>query len=144
LALQSAVFDGKPIFEIEGGPGGFRQRLKDDATDRADGGCRNRIGEQTPETLDLFNPIYVPMIVEPRPWTSFSEGGYLVTPMKLFKRQTGKRAQQRLEKADLSTVYTAVNALQNTPYGLIRLSTGSSGTPGLQGSLFSDWSVRTN
>src|SRR6267143_1621289 len=74
------------------------------------------IGEQTPETLDLFNPIYVPMIVEPRPWTSLSEGGYLVTPMKLFKRQTGKRAQQRLEKADLSAVCAAVNALQNTPY----------------------------
>ena len=64
----------------------------------------------------LFNPIYVPMIVEPRPWTWLSEGGYLVTPMKLFKRQTGKRTQQRLEKADLSAVYTAVNALQNTPY----------------------------
>jgi DNA-directed RNA polymerase len=58
----------------------------------------------------------VPMIVEPRPWTSLSEGGYLATPMKLFKRQTGKRAQQRLQKADLSAVYAAVNALQNTPY----------------------------
>jgi DNA-directed RNA polymerase len=74
------------------------------------------IGEQTPEALDLFNPIYVPMIVEPRPWTSLSEGGYLATPMKFFKRQTGKRAQQRLQKADLSPVYAAVNALQNTPY----------------------------
>ncbi len=74
------------------------------------------IGEQTPESLDLFNPIYVPMIVEPLPWTSLSAGGYLVTPMNLFKRQTGKKAQQRLEKADLSPVYAAVNALQNTPY----------------------------
>src|SRR5205085_11425544 len=49
-------------------------------------------------------------------WTSLSQGGYLVTPMKLFKRQTGKRAQRRLEKADLSAVYAAMNALQNTPY----------------------------
>src|SRR5438309_8249104 len=56
------------------------------------------------------------MSVEPRPSTSISEGGYLVTPMQLIKRQTGKRAQQRLEKADLSAVYAAVNALQNTPY----------------------------
>src|SRR5215472_10019953 len=74
------------------------------------------VGEQTPAALDLFNPIYVPMIVEPRPWTSLSEGGYLQTPMKFFKRQTRKRAQQRLQKADLSAVYAAVNALQNTPY----------------------------
>src|SRR5262249_28353871 len=74
------------------------------------------IGEQTPEALDLFNPIYLLMIVEPRPWMSLSEGGYLQTPMKLFKRQTAKRAQQRLEKADLSAVYAAVNAMQNTAY----------------------------
>src|SRR6266446_6198737 len=116
LALQSAVFDGKPIFELkehlEGSGKGFKTMHRIGLTEDAG----TWIGEQTPEALDLFNPIYVPMIVEPRPWTSLSEGGYLVTPMKLFKRQTGKRAQQRLEKADLSAVYTAVNALQNTPY----------------------------
>jgi len=116
LALQSAVFDGKPIFESkedqEGSGKGLKTMQRIGLTEAAE----TWIGEQTPETLDLFNPIYVPMIVEPRPWTSLSEGGYLVTPMKLFKRQTGKRAQQRLEKADLSAVYTAVNALQNTPY----------------------------
>src|SRR6267378_5231281 len=116
LALQSAVFDGKPIFESkedqEGSGKGLKTMQRIGLTEAAE----TWIGEQTPETLDLFNPIYVPMIVEPRPWTSLSEGGYLVTPMKLFKRQTGKRAQQRLGKADLSAVYTAVNALQNTPY----------------------------
>src|SRR5215467_5913429 len=116
LALQSAVFDGKPIFEEkkdqEGSGEGFKRMHRIGLTEAAE----SWIGEQTPEALDLFNPIYVPMIVEPRPWTSLSEGGYLVTPMKLFKRQTRKRAQQRLQKADLSAVYAAVNALQNTPY----------------------------
>ncbi len=116
LALQSAVFDGKPIFELkedqEGSGKGLKTMQRIGVTEAAE----TWIGEQTPEALDLFNPIYVPMIVEPRPWTSLSEGGYLATPMKLFKRQTGKRAQQRLAKADLSAVYAAVNALQNTPY----------------------------
>jgi DNA-directed RNA polymerase len=116
LALQSAVFDGKPIFELkedqEGSGKGLKTMQRIGMTEAAE----TWIAEQTPEALDLFNPIYVPMIVEPRPWTSLSQGGYLVTPMKLFKRQTGKRAQQRLEKADLSAVYAAVNALQNTPY----------------------------
>jgi DNA-directed RNA polymerase len=116
LALQSVVFDGKPIFELkeehEGSGKGFKTMQRIGLTEAAE----TWIGEQTPEALDLFNPIYVPMIVEPRPWTSLSDGGYLQTPMKLFKRQTGKRAQQRLEKADLSAVYTAVSALQNTPY----------------------------
>src|SRR5689334_17148678 len=116
LALQFAIFEGKPIFELkedrEGSGKGFKTTHRIGMTEAAE----TWIGEQTPEALDLFNPIYVPMIVEPRPWTSLSEGGYLVTPMKLFKRQTGKRAQQRLAKADLSAVYAAVNALQNTPY----------------------------
>src|SRR5438477_892515 len=116
LALQSAVFDGKPIFELkevlEGSGKGFKTMHRIGLMEVAE----IWIGEQTPEALDLFNPIYVPMIVEPRPWTSLSEGGYLSTPMTFFKRQTGKKAQQRLEKADLSAVYAAVNALQNTPY----------------------------
>jgi DNA-directed RNA polymerase len=116
LALRCAVFDGKPIFESkedqEGSGKGLKRMQRIGMTEAAE----TWVGEQTPEALDLFNPIYVPMIVEPRPWTSLSEGGYLQTPMKFFKRQTGKRAQQRLAKADLSAVYAAVNALQNTPY----------------------------
>jgi DNA-directed RNA polymerase len=116
LALRCAVFDGKPIFELkedhEGSGRGLKRMQRVGMTETAE----SWIGEQTPEALDLFNPIYVPMIVEPRQWKSLSEGGYLVTPMNLFKRQTGKRAQQRLQKADLSAVYAAVNALQNTPY----------------------------
>jgi DNA-directed RNA polymerase len=112
LALQFAVFEGKPIFELKEDHEGFKTMQRTGLTEAAE----TWIGEETPEALDMFNPIYLPMIVEPRPWTSLSEGGYLATPMKLFKRQTGKKAQQRLAKADLSPVYAAVNALQNTPY----------------------------
>src|SRR5262249_55573954 len=67
-------------------------------------------------TLASLTPVYLPMIVPPRPWTSLSGGGYLVTPLKLLKRQPTTRAQQLLENADLSIVFSAVNAMQNTPY----------------------------
>ena len=56
------------------------------------------------------------MIVPPRPWASLSGGGYLVTPLKLLKRQPTIRAQQLLEDADLTIVLSAVNAMQNTPF----------------------------
>jgi DNA-directed RNA polymerase len=116
LAVRSAFFDGKPVFELKEVQEGSGKSLKTMQRIGLTEAAETWVGEQTPEALDLFNPIYVPMIVEPRPWTSLSDGGYLSTPMKLFKRQTGKRAQQRFQKADLSAVYAAVNALQNTPY----------------------------
>src|SRR5713226_5488441 len=116
LALRCAIFEGKPIFESKEDQEGSGKTVKTMQRIGLTEAAETWIGEQTPEALDLFSPIYVPMIVEPRPWTSLSEGGYLTIPMDLYKRQTGKRAQQRLEKADLSAVYAAVNAMQNTPY----------------------------
>ncbi|HLH30166.1 MAG TPA: DNA-directed RNA polymerase, partial [Terriglobia bacterium] len=116
LALQHAVFEGQPLFEErkdeEGAGKDFKKNHRIALTEIAE----TWIGEQTPEALKLFNPIWVAMIVEPRPWTSLSEGGYLTIKMTLYKRQTGRKAQQRLAKADLSAVYAAVNAMQNTPY----------------------------
>ena len=71
MARQFAVFDGKPIFDSkedhEGSGKGFKTMHRIGLTEAAE----TWIGEQTPEALDLFNPIYVPMIVEPRPWSRF-------------------------------------------------------------------------
>src|ERR1051326_3021324 len=78
LALRYAVFDGKPIFELkehhEGSGKGFKTMQRIGLTEAAE----TWIGKQTPDALDLFNPIYLPMIVEPRPWTSLSEGGLCI------------------------------------------------------------------
>jgi DNA-directed RNA polymerase len=116
LALRYAVFDGKPIFEEreerEGSGKDIKKMQRIALTEVAE----TWIGEQTPEALDLFRPIYVAMIVEPRPWTSLSKGGFQYIPMTFFKRQTGKKVQKRLEKADLLVVSAAVNAMQNTPF----------------------------
>jgi DNA-directed RNA polymerase len=125
LALKYAVFDGKPIFEEKADQEDSKTMLRIGLTEVAE----TWIGEQTPDALDLFRPIYVPMVVEPRPWTSLSEGGYHHIPMTFCKRQTGKRAQKRLEKADLSQVRAAVNAMQNTPFrineAVVRLQRGA-------------------
>jgi DNA-directed RNA polymerase len=67
-------------------------------------------------TLASLTPVYMPMIVEPRRWTSLFDGGYLVTPLNLLKRQPNSRAQKLFKKANLSRVYSAVNAIQNTPW----------------------------
>src|SRR5262249_29989282 len=116
LALRFAQFDGQPIFQLKTEQESYGQGIKTMQRIGLTTAAEEWIGEQTPDALALFNPIYVPMIVPPQPWTSLSEGGYLATPMKLHKRQTGKKAQKYFEKADFSAVLAAVNALQNTPY----------------------------
>ena len=72
------------------------------------------IAAHTDDLTALTTPVYRPMIVEPRPWTSLSEGGYLATPMNLLKRPPGKWAQELLNSAGLLAVFSALNAIQNT------------------------------
>jgi hypothetical protein len=61
LALQHAVFEGKPIFEEKQDLEGSGKRLKNMQRIGLTEAAETWIGEQTPEALDLFNPIYVPM-----------------------------------------------------------------------------------
>lgn len=69
---------------------------------------------------------YVPTIIPPKPWTSMWDGGYYgaLSPNKTLMRyipyarssQTRKLYTSRLNELDLSSVYSAVNAIQATAY----------------------------
>jgi Autographiviridae RNA polymerase len=116
LAVRFAQFDGQPVFELatvresdaEGTTTTQRIALTTAAADMI---------ARHPSVLAFFpSPAYQPMRVPPRPWTSLSDGAYYATPMKLVKRQASRQSQQRLAKADLSIVRSAVNAMQNTPF----------------------------
>ncbi len=116
LAIRHAEFDGQPVFELKKEQENYGRGIKTMQRIGLTTVAEDWLAEQTPDAMFLFCPIYLPMIVPPRPWTSLSEGGYLATPMRLLKRQTGKKAQQLVENADLSAVFSAVNALQNTAF----------------------------
>jgi DNA-directed RNA polymerase len=115
LAVRFAEFEGQPIFEFQtvresdaqGTKTTQRIALKDAASDW--------IADHD-TTLAFLMPVYLPMVVPPRPWRSLSGGGYLVSPLNLLKRQPTSWAQRLLKKADLAIVLSAVNAMQNTPY----------------------------
>jgi DNA-directed RNA polymerase len=66
----------------------------------------------------MLRPVYEPMIVQPRDWTSPFNGGYLssnIKPLKMVK--TKNRAYlEELTHTDMPIVYEAVNALQRTAY----------------------------
>jgi DNA-directed RNA polymerase, mitochondrial len=117
LAVQSAMFNGDPVFEFKTFRDEKKAPLRIALTPAADKWLLSQ------DTFPVaFSPVYMPTVIPPRRWKSFSDGGYFSTPLNLLKRRRQARqwAQQQLEKADLSRVHSAVNALQNTPFRIYR------------------------
>lgn len=69
-------------------------------------------------TISLLRPVYEPMVVIPRDWSTPFNGGYLssnIKPLKMVK--TKNRAYlEELTHTDMPIVYEAVNALQRTAW----------------------------
>lgn len=78
--------------------------------------------EQAHRHAELLAPIFMPMVVEPLPWTTPTNGGYLMKELRvpLVKTRNANYLRE-LENADLGHIYKAVNALQSTPW---RVNTG--------------------
>lgn len=74
--------------------------------------------EKKNEVTAVLRPVFEPMVVPPREWTTPFDGGYLssnIKPLKLVK--TKNRAYlEDLASVDMPIVYTAINAIQNTPW----------------------------
>lgn len=62
---------------------------------------------------ELLNPIHMPMVCEPRPWTSPFSGGYLTNKAWLVKG-VSKDYMEGLAKHHMPAVYDALNAIQST------------------------------
>ncbi len=66
----------------------------------------------------LLRPVYEPMVVPPRDWTTPVDGGYLssaVRPIKLVKISS-KGYYEELSHTEMPVVYAAINALQATAW----------------------------
>lgn len=74
--------------------------------------------EQANARHALLCPVYLPCIVPPKPWTTPTSGGYhtsAVRRLTLIKTRS-KGFLEELFSTDLSEVYSALNALQATPW----------------------------
>ena len=82
-----------------------------------------------PETIEWLNkshsrcealdPVFMPMVVPPRRWTSPFNGGYLTKPMRLTLVKSGSNDYiSDLSKVDMPLVYTSVNAMQETAWAV--------------------------
>lgn len=70
-----------------------------------------------------LTPNFMPMLIKPKPWTSFNDGGYWHEQMRIRKPLVRQRiavsrwAQEALiAKADMPQVYEAVNAAQDVAW----------------------------
>lgn len=67
---------------------------------------------------EALEPVHMPMVVEPRPWTTPMDGGYLSKKMgyALLKTRNRKAYLDELANYEMPKVYGAVNALQSTEW----------------------------
>lgn len=75
--------------------------------------------EQENSRLEHLFPIFMPTIIPPRPWTSPFDGGYYTAFRRLRLVKTHNvQYLEELAGRDLSQVYAAVNALQDTAWAV--------------------------
>lgn len=68
---------------------------------------------------EIMNPVALPMIIKPRQWVAPTDGGYLTntaTNKDKIVRTRKKKTVELLQGANLSKVYSAINAIQETPW----------------------------
>lgn len=68
---------------------------------------------------ELLNPVYLPMIMSPKKWSSCYDGGFLcneITVRQKLVKTRNNAVLAELNNSDMSEVYSAVNAAQETPW----------------------------
>jgi len=114
--LLELATDATGLFElvlIESGRGAHRQKqYKFQLTEKVDEWL-----ERQHARCELLDPVPLPMVVRPRPWTTPTDGGYLTPPIgnTLVRVQTAA-FHEDLASIDMPKVYSAVNHIQATPW----------------------------
>lgn len=74
--------------------------------------------EKKNNVISMLRPVYEPMVVQPKDWVDPYSGGYIssnIRPLKLVKTKN-KAYMEELQNTEMPIVYSAVNALQHTPW----------------------------
>ena len=76
--------------------------------------------ERNEDVAALLEPVYLPMVVPPEPWTSPTGGGYLthytnrLSLVKTMNRHYLEELEDMTE--EMAEVYEAINHIQSTPW----------------------------
>lgn len=74
--------------------------------------------ENMNEKMEVMQPFFLPMVCEPKEWTSLLDGGYISPYLKRnkFIKNNSRDYLKKLETAPMPKVYEAVNHLQSTAW----------------------------
>ena len=71
--------------------------------------------EEGHEIRQYLRPVYLPMVVQPYPWSAERDGGYLRLPTPLVNRSQ-PRNRAALKSADLTQIHDGLNAVNAAPW----------------------------
>ncbi|KAH3963323.1 DNA-directed RNA polymerase [Parastagonospora nodorum] len=79
------------------------------------------VGKLRKDSVANIQPVNLPMIVEPKPWTSFQDGGYYTQPQRVVRQKAGDPAQRAyaesaIENGDMAKVLAGLDVLGKVPW----------------------------
>jgi DNA-directed RNA polymerase len=73
------------------------------------------------ESVKHVQAVNLPMVVEPKPWSSFEDGGYYTIPQRVVRQKAGDPAQRQyaqsaIENGDMTKVLAGLDVLGKVPW----------------------------
>ncbi|USP78726.1 uncharacterized protein yc1106_06000 [Curvularia clavata] len=73
------------------------------------------------DSVHSIQTVRLPMVIEPKPWSSFEDGGYYTVPQKIVRQKGGDSAQRAyaqlaIENGDMSKVMAGLDVLGRVPW----------------------------
>jgi DNA-directed RNA polymerase len=73
------------------------------------------------ESVHSINSVRLPMVVEPKPWSSYEDGGYYTIPQKVVRQKGGDYAQRAyaqsaIQNGDMKKVLAGLDGLGRVPW----------------------------